>query len=268
MDDGGSVANYYLINTKLDPGSVIDSRMQTGPIVDLQVYPANQPETDNQLWQFVADPRGTRFCLLKSKRGLYVIDVKGGKASVRGTPLQIHVQNESGFDDNQLWEFLPDPAGSGDFFIKSRLGDFAINVKGGSVAPRTPLQLFPQKPPGQAASQLWSFRPSLANSFDPSVTVQPGDAATIRLSGEGFVALARISVSYTLTDSAGGVTASSAPDSISALATPHGAFESAIPTAGTALRDGLTLQASVADGTNRLDVKAQFDSTSNSWRLL
>lgn len=260
--------NFYLIWTKLDPASVIDSRMRSGPSVGLQVFPANQPESDNQLWQFVPDPRGTRFCLLKSKLGLYVVDVKGGKASDRGTPLQIHVQNESGFDDNQLWDFVPDPAGSGYFFIKSKLGDFVIDVKGASAAPHTPLQLYPQKPPGLTQGQLWICRPSLASSFHPSVTVQAGDASDIRLSGEGFVALGRISVSHALSDPAGGVTAFSGPNSISALATVHGAFQCTIPAPSARLRDGSTLEAAIGDGTNRLDVRALFDGPSNSWRLL
>jgi len=261
------LGNYYLISTKLDPGSVIDKK-HSDRKVGLQVFPTNKPETDNQLWQFVPDPEGTRFCLIKTKVGLYVIDVKGGNPSATGTPLQAHIQNESGFDDNQLWEFVPDPAGSGYFFIKSKLGDYVIDIKGASAAPHTPLQLFPQNPPEHIDNQLWICRPELGSTFNPKVRLQVGDSSSIRVSGDGFVALSRISLWYTLTDPARGVSSSTGSDPIIAQATVHGAFECNIPSRNAGSGGGSTLEATAADGTNRVNVKALLDAHSNSWKLV
>lgn len=259
--------NYYFIHTKLDSLSVIDSRMQTAPSVGLQLFPQNHPESDNQLWQFVPDVAGSRFCLLKSKGGLYVIDVKGGKASERGTALQIHIPNESGFGQNQLWEFVPDPAGSGYFFIKSKLGDYVIDVKGGASSPHTHLQLFPQNRPGKTEGQLWMCRPSATNSYQPRVTVQAGEPSSIRLDSVGFVALGRISLSFTVTDPAGVVTISSGPGAISSVSNVHGAFQCTVPVPGTGLPDGSTLDTTLNDGNNQLDLRAVYDAPSKTWRI-
>ena len=153
------MGNYYLISSKLNQGIVIDFRMQTEPNTRLQVFTVNRPATDNQLWEFVPDPAGSSCYFIKSKLGLYVFDVKGGSATSKGTPLQVHTQNYAGFTDNQLWEFVPDPGASGYSFIKSKLGDYVIGIKGASATPRTELQLLPQSPTGQADHQLWNFTP-------------------------------------------------------------------------------------------------------------
>jgi len=260
--------NFYLISTKLDLGSVIDKKMHSGPSVGLQVFPVNQPETDNQLWKFIPDPAGSGFYFIKSKVGLYVIDVKGGKASDRGTPLQIHIQNESGFDDNQLWEFVPDPIGSGYYLIKSKLGDYVIEIKGGSAAPHTPLQVFPQGAPGQTDNQLWVCRPGPEGSFSPKITLLAADSSGIRISGDGFVALNRISLWYALTDPVSGVSSSIGSAPVFAPSTVRGAFQYLIPTQEPGVSHGSILEITAADGTNRLAVKASFDRESKSWNLM
>lgn len=260
--------NFYLISTKLDPGSVIDKKMHSGPSVGLQVFPVNQPETDNQLWKFIPDPAGSGFYFIKSKVGLYVIDVKGGKASDRGTPLQIHIQNESGFDDNQLWEFVPDPIGSGYYLIKSKLGDYVIEIKGGSAAPHTPLQVFPQGAPGPTDNQLWICRPGPEGSFSPKITLLAADSSGIRIAGDGFVALNRISLWCALTDPVSGVRSSIGSDPVFAPSTARGAFQYLIPTQEPRVSHGSILEITAADGTNRLAVKASFDGESKSWNLM
>lgn len=260
--------NFYLIITKLDPGSVIDTKMHSRPNVGLQVHPVNEPETDNQLWKFIPDPAGSGFCFIKSKVGLYVMDVKAGKASDRGTPLQIHIQNESGFDDNQLWEFVPDPGGSGYYLIKSKLGDYVIDIKGGSAAPRTPLQVFPRGGPGQTDNQLWICRPGPGGSFSPKIMLLAADSSGVRISGDGFVALNRISLWYTLTDPVSAVSSSVGSAPVFAPSTVLGAFQYFIPTQEPGVSHGSILEITADDGTNRLALKASFDRGSRSWNLI
>ena len=57
---------------------------------------------------------------------------------------------------NQLWEFIPDPAGSGYYFIKSQLSGNVIDIQQNSTKPGTLLDAFSQKTSGNA-NQLWEF---------------------------------------------------------------------------------------------------------------
>lgn len=260
--------NYYLISSKLNPGMVIDFRMQTEPITRLQVFPVNKPETDNQLWEFVPDPAGSSYYFIKSKLGLYVFDVKGGSATSNGTPLQIHTQNDAGFTDNQLWEFVPDPDGSGYNFIKSKLGEFVIDIKRATAAPHTELQVLPKNATGKFDHQLWNCTPGPESSFDPKLTLLFNRPPNISVSGNGFVALNRISLWYTFADPVSGVDSSTSHDPVFARATALGEFRYSIATHESVVNSGSTVEIIAVDGTNRVAVNASFDGKSKSWIIV
>jgi hypothetical protein len=59
-------------------------------------------------------------------------------------------------DDSQLWEFVPDPAGSGYYFIKNQATGFVIDIEGESTATGALLVVNPQNETG-TDSQLWQF---------------------------------------------------------------------------------------------------------------
>jgi hypothetical protein len=84
-----------------------------------------------------------------------VIDVRGA-AAAPGTPIQTWTQN---LPDAQLWEFVPDPAGSGYSSIQSKLSSpgnpLVINVAGGVAAQGTPLILYPAPAAGPTPNELW-----------------------------------------------------------------------------------------------------------------
>jgi hypothetical protein len=92
------------------------------------------------------------FVFLKSKLDGNVIDILGA-STTPDTGLDAFPQKESG-TANQLWQFVPDPAGSGFFFIMSMLNGDVIDIQGASTAPDTKLDAFPQKTTG-TDNQLW-----------------------------------------------------------------------------------------------------------------
>ena len=59
-------------------------------------------------------------------------------------------------DPSQYWEFVPDPAGSGYFFIKNQANGFVIDIEGESRATGALLVVNQQNETG-TDSQLWQF---------------------------------------------------------------------------------------------------------------
>jgi hypothetical protein len=101
---------------------------------------------------------------IKSKLNGNVIDIKEGSTK-SGALLDVYPQ-KSRLADNQLWEFIADPAGSEYYFIKSKLDGYVIDIKGASTLPLSTLprslavgaqlDVSPQKA-HVADSQLWEF---------------------------------------------------------------------------------------------------------------
>ena len=82
----------------------------------------------------------------------YVIDIVGASTKA-GAGLDVYPQTSGA--DNQLWQFVLDPAGSGFYYIQSKLNGNVIDIEGASINPGTLLDAFPQKP--SAENQLWEF---------------------------------------------------------------------------------------------------------------
>lgn len=91
---------------------------------------------------------------IQNKLSGNVIDIQ--RASTKaGVSLDAFPQKSSG-NDNQLWEFVPDPANSGYWFIKSKLSGNVIDIQQASTKTGALLDAFPQKSSG-TANQLWEF---------------------------------------------------------------------------------------------------------------
>jgi hypothetical protein len=93
------------------------------------------------------------YVFIKSKLDGNVIDIADASTK-SGAGLDAFPQKTSS-NDNQLWHFLPDPAGSGYFYIVSKLNGNVIDVQKASTAPGAPLDAFPRK--DGADNQLWYF---------------------------------------------------------------------------------------------------------------
>ena len=90
-----------------------------------------------------------------------VIDIDGASGLDAFTP-------KSTDNDNQLWAFVPDPAGSGYYYIVSKLNGNVIDIEGASRAAGALLDAFPRNVAADGLSgsenQLWYF------VLDPSGT--------------------------------------------------------------------------------------------------
>jgi len=145
--------SYYFIKSRLN-GDVIDILgASTAPGAGLDSYPQKATGTDNQLWEFVSDPAGSGYYFIKSKLNGNVIDIEDASTKA-DTLLDAYPQKTTG-TDNQLWEFVSDPAGSGYCFIKSKLNGNVIDIQGASTNPGALLDAYPWKLNGYD-NQLWT----------------------------------------------------------------------------------------------------------------
>jgi len=99
---------------------------------------------------------------ITSKLDGNVIDIDGTSKETK-EPLAVHAKKTTD-TGNQQWEFIPDPAASGFYFIKSKLDGSVIDVEDNSKADGAKLQVYPQKKTG-TDNQLWEFIP---DAKDPS----------------------------------------------------------------------------------------------------
>jgi hypothetical protein len=93
------------------------------------------------------------YFFIKSKLDGNVIDIADASTE-SGAGLDAYPQKPTS-NDNQLWHFLPDPSGSGYFYIVSKLNGNVIDVQGASKAPGALLDAYPKK--DGADNQLWYF---------------------------------------------------------------------------------------------------------------
>jgi hypothetical protein len=159
------MSNYYFIKNKLN-GNVLDIQQNStaaGALLD--VYPQKSSGNDNQLWEFVPDPLNSGYYFIKSKLDGNVVDIQ--QASLNdGASLDAYPQKSGASETlNQLWQFVTDPAGSGYFFIMSKLNGNVVDVREASTAAGALLDVYPMKSNG-TNNQLWQV---VGGSFPATV---------------------------------------------------------------------------------------------------
>jgi hypothetical protein len=152
-----AVAN--LIVSKLN-GNVIDILGgSSAAATPLDAYPRNTPfGSPDQLWNLVPDPLGTGYFFIQSVMNGFVIDVLGNSPAP-GTPLDAYPVKTSG-TQNQLWNFVPDPAGTPFYFIQSLVGGTGgnvIDILGASTEPAARLDAYSMKT-SNYDNQLWQLQ--------------------------------------------------------------------------------------------------------------
>src|ERR1035438_8901332 len=146
------MSTYCFIKSKLD-GNVIDiqgASAKSGALLD--AFPQKKTANDNQLWEFVPDPAGSGYFFIKNKLDGNVIDIQGASTK-SGVALDSFPMKSTG-NDNQLWQFLQDPAGSGYCFIKSKMDGHVIDIEQASTKSGAGLDAFPMKST-ENDNQLW-----------------------------------------------------------------------------------------------------------------
>jgi hypothetical protein len=96
---------------------------------------------------------GVPYYAIKSKLDGTLIDIAGASTK-SGTGLDAYPEKLSD-NDNQLWNFVPDPDGSGCYYIVSKLNGDVIDIQGASKEAGALLDAYPKK--SSADNQLWYF---------------------------------------------------------------------------------------------------------------
>ena len=157
------MSTYCAIKNKLN-GNVIDiERASTKSGTLLDAFPPKEAENDNQLWEFIADNANPGYYFIKSKLSGDVIDIQENPDKTIGL-LDAFPQKASG-QDNQLWGFVPDHAGSEYYFIRSKQGGHVIDVQGASTKSGVVLDAHQQKTTG-TENQLWT---PVGGKFPPAL---------------------------------------------------------------------------------------------------
>lgn len=147
------MGTYCAIKSKLN-GNVIDiqkASMKPGTLLD--AFPPKETDNDNQLWEFIADDANQGYYFIKSKLSGDVIDIQQNPDKTNGL-LDAFPQKTSS-QQNQLWGFVPDPAGSDYFFIRSKQNGVVIGIEHGSTQAGAGLDVHAQNLTG-TDDQLWA----------------------------------------------------------------------------------------------------------------
>ena len=169
------MSTYYFIKSKLDDNVIDIQNASTKSGALLDAYPQKTTGTDNQLWEFVPDPAGSGYYFIKSKLNGKVIDIQGASFNSKAS-LDAYPQKAAGTvqkSNNQLWQFLQDPAGSGYCFIMSKLNGNVIDIQKASTKSGTLLDSYPLKPTG-TDNQLWTV---VGGKFPSPVSAVPAPSS-------------------------------------------------------------------------------------------
>jgi hypothetical protein len=140
----------------------------------------------NQTWEIDQDPAGSSHHVIKNPATGFCIDIRDG-AQTPGAVLQTYPKKSSD-NANQLWDFLPDPFGSGACFIQNPQTGLVIEVKDGSNRAGTALVLGRRRLFDNNA-QLWTGllpSPGIADGTDlaaarlPALTLQTPPTLTVQ----------------------------------------------------------------------------------------
>jgi hypothetical protein len=186
-----------VIKSKL--GTVIDIMAETGGAgARIDMWPRKATRDDNQRWRFVPDPAGSGYFFITSPLDHRVISVAEGTRGA-GAPLDALARKRVDYD-NQLWGFVPDPAGSEYFFITSARDGSVMDVVGASQSAGAALDLWPQRTLSHD-HQLWaavdgSFPPPAQTglAWGPVGTEAPPDSTTIGSGTNKCAYQARLSI--------------------------------------------------------------------------
>jgi hypothetical protein len=145
------MATTIMIQCKLN-GNVIDiqdNSTQSGALLD--AYPSKAPQSltepttfaANQTWEVLPDPAGSRHFIIQNPATGHCIDIRGNSID-RGASLDAYPSKKSA-NQNQLWDFLPDPFGSGYFFIQNPQTGYVIEIKNESSKSGASLVVNPRR---------------------------------------------------------------------------------------------------------------------------
>ncbi|WP_297478640.1 RICIN domain-containing protein [Ferrovum sp.] len=184
------MTSYFFLMNKLSGDTISIAGMSSAAGATLLSWPQKQTGNNDQLWGYVPDPAGSGYFFIETLLDGNAISI-AGMSTAPGADLVSWPQKQSGYDD-QLWQFVPDPLGSGYFFIKTKLNGNVISIAGMSTAPGANLVSWPQKQSGYD-DQLWKIVSGAPVSVAPQApvidSINPSEASPgnlIVLNGKNF----------------------------------------------------------------------------------
>lgn len=97
----------------------------------------------NQTWEVLPDPAGSFHFIIQNPATGKCIDIQGN-STARATALDAYTKKQKD-NQNQLWDFLPDPYGSGYFFIQNPQTGYVIEIQNGATKGDTLLVVNPKR---------------------------------------------------------------------------------------------------------------------------
>ena len=158
---------YCAIKSKLTGYVISIERDSSVAGTPLDVFDQQGAYTDNQLWEFVPHAPNPGQFFIKSKLNGDVITVTGNL--LPGAGLAAFPQESGAVPqlDNQLWQFVLDPAGSGYYFIQNYAYGNVVDISGNSRQSGAGLDSAVLKLTDNA-NQLWEAK---GGSFPPPVAM-------------------------------------------------------------------------------------------------
>jgi hypothetical protein len=190
------MSSELMIKSNLD-GNVIDIKgNSTVGGAQLVAYPPKATQsldkpvqfTANQTWKVLPDPAGSSHHIVQNPATNLCFSIAENSLAP-GASLHTGPVKDSG-NENQLWDFLPDPFGSGSCFIQNPQTGFVIEIQDGSSAAGAWLVVKPRRIFGNN-HQLWSaVDEQFADVAFPSLTLLPGPAGIDTGSNTQYLLLA------------------------------------------------------------------------------
>jgi hypothetical protein len=150
----------------------------------------------NQSWHLVPDPAGSSHFVIQNPASGNCIDIRENSVS-RGAALDAFGVKKSD-NRNQLWDLLPDPFGSGGFFVQNPQTGFVIEIPQASDTDGVALVVNPRRL-FDCERQLWTgivAGGAVANDLPLLTSAKPPFATLI---GSGQYALAPAELTQSLT---------------------------------------------------------------------
>jgi len=113
------------------------------PKVGQSLNPGPVTFAANQTWEVLPDPAGSSHAIIRNPATGHCIDIQGNSVG-QGASLDAYSKKDSD-NQNQLWDFLPDPYGSQYFFIQNPQTGNVIEVKNGSSESGAALVVNPRR---------------------------------------------------------------------------------------------------------------------------
>jgi hypothetical protein len=151
------MATPTMINSKLNADVIgIQGNSTTpGTLLDASPSKAHFSLTEpialaaSQTWEVLPDPAGSRHSIIRNPATGNCVDIRDNSIARRAS-LEAYTQKQKD-NQNQLWDFIPDPFGSPYFFIQNPQTGYVMEMENeGAFLVVNPRRLF------NNASQLWS----------------------------------------------------------------------------------------------------------------